>query len=276
MQPFPFFKELILCITTSLQSPASVEIVKERVKRFRQWFNDIKKSTINCLEKCKMAVTTVVFLLTSIKAVDEHRLFLEEKQKTLRKSEDHLELFGHLNLYWNYLNFDLLEQLIEVLNLERTEFDSVATEMAEYKKQLENFRRSTALELFCQAASSEPQSKIPTEFKEMVVKFEWPEDVTLENVEEFRQCYALTYDLTKCAMMVNTSIRRGSFMITWFLPEQAIEKLMKTRAPVDLFKEFSVTKLDINGSCFYRAPLKRKVSSIGHFTTYHTTCSIRK
>ena len=238
---------------------ASVGTVQEKVKSFRRRFNAIKMATIKCLEKCKMAVTTVVFLLTSIKAVDEHQMFLEEKQKKLRKSEDHWELFGHLNLYWNYLAFDLLEQLIEVLNLEETEFDSVASKMTDYKRELEDFRKNTTLEVFCQAESAKLEANIPEGFRTVVVKFDWPKDITLQTVEEFRQCYAKAYNLQKCAMMVN-SIGTGSFTACWFLPDAAVDVLMKTRAPLDVFKEFSVTRIDIDGSCFYKMPVERKVS----------------
>ena len=211
-------------------------------------------STIECLEKCKMVVKTVVFLLMSIKAVDEHKMFLKKEHKTLRKCEDHWELFGDLNLYWNYLAFDLLEQLIEVLTLKQAEFDPIATEMASYKGELENFRRSTALELFCLAEASKLGANIPESFKEVVVKFEWPGEVNLEMVEEFRQRYAQAYNLDKCAMLIY-SIRAGSFTVTWLLPNSVLDRLTKTTAPVQLFRHFRVIRLDIDGKCFYKMPV---------------------
>ena len=228
------------------------------MKGFRRRFNAIKISTIECLEKCKIAIKTVVLLLTSIKAVDEHKMFLKKEQKTLRKSKDHWELFGNLNLYWNYLAFDLLEQLIEVLNLERTEFDPITSEMADYKRDLEDFRRSTALEVFCQAETPRLEANIPEGFKEVVIKFGWPRDVNLEKVEEFRQRYAQAYNLDKCAMLVY-SIRSGSFTVIWLLPNSVVDKI-KSKAPLRIFKQFGVIKLDIDGNCFYSVPVQRKVS----------------
>ncbi|CAI8047990.1 hypothetical protein GBAR_LOCUS26520, partial [Geodia barretti] len=241
-------------VSTSGTTLASVEGVKEKVKTFRRRFAAIKMSTIECLEKCKMVVKTVVFLLMSIKAVDEHKMFLKKEHKTLRKCEDHWELFGDLNLYWNYLAFDLLEQLIEVLTLKQAEFDPIATEMASYKGELENFRRSTALELFCLAEASKLGANIPESFKEVVVKFEWPGEVNLEMVEEFRQRYAQAYNLDKCAMLIY-SIRAGSFTVTWLLPNSVLDRLTKTTAPVQLFRHFRVIRLDIDGKCFYKMPV---------------------
>ena len=235
---------------------------------FRRWFSDIEISTIKCLEKCKMTIIRVVFLLTTIKAVDKHQIFLEKKQKQLRECEDHWELFGNLNFYRNYLTFDLLEQLIEVLNFQQKDFDSIASEMAKYKGELEHFRKSTTLLTFCQAEYSiYSEDEIPEDFKEVVVKFNWPKKVTLEKVEEFRKRYAHAYNLDKCAMMVY-GIGIGSFTVSWLVPVCAIDKVMNTTAPLDLFKEFSVITVDIDGRCYYRTPVERKVSCIG---SYHTT-----
>ena len=89
--------DIVLLFTTDVNS--SVETLKGEIKGLHRWFNRMKESTIKCLEKCRIAVITVVYLLTSILSVDEHKKFLEEKHKVLRKCEDHLELFGELNLH---------------------------------------------------------------------------------------------------------------------------------------------------------------------------------
>ena len=117
-----------------------MKAVQDQVRGFRRRFKAIKQLTIECLEKCKIAVFTVVFMLTEIRAVDQHKVFLEEKHKTLRKSEDHWELFGYLNLYWNYLSYDLLDQLIEELTDQNKTFATIAGEIEVYKKDLRAFR----------------------------------------------------------------------------------------------------------------------------------------
>ena len=217
-------------------------------------------STIRCLEKCKITVMMVLFTLTSIKAVKEHKVFLEEKHKALRQSDDHLEMFSLLNLYWNYLSYHLLEQLIEALNLEEPAFDSVAAEMAVYKKDLHHFMSQTSLVLFCEAETMTLEDP-PPGFRKMVVKFDWPKTATLEDVEKFRRQYASSYDLQTCAIMLN-SIRTGCFTVTWFIPVSVVEMLRKKRA-LTVFKEFSVTRLEIHTStqiCVYQTTPPRTVS----------------
>ncbi|CAI8020848.1 hypothetical protein GBAR_LOCUS12429 [Geodia barretti] len=95
----------------------------------------------------------------------------------------------------------------------------------------------------------------------MVVKFDWPRTATLEDVEKFRRRYASNYDLQTCAMMLN-SIGTGSFTVTWFVPVSVVEMLRKKRA-LAVFKEFSVTRLDIHTStqtCVYQIPPQRPVA----------------
>ena len=106
----------------------SVETLETQLKGFHRRFNAIKELTINCLKACKIAVVTVVFMLTNIRALDQHKVFLEEKHRALRKSKDLWELFGMLNFYWDYLSYDLLDQLIEELTEKNNAFESILLE----------------------------------------------------------------------------------------------------------------------------------------------------
>ena len=111
--------------------------VQVKIKSFRRRFNAIKESTIGCLERCRITVMSAVLMLTSIGAVDEHKVFLEEKYKILLESRNLFEMFAVLNFYWNYLACNLLDQFIEELALKDNRFETVAGEMAEYKRDLQ-------------------------------------------------------------------------------------------------------------------------------------------
>ena len=192
-----------------------------------------------------------VFVLTSIRALDQHRIFLEKKYRTLLKSKSHFELFTNLNFYWNYLAYNLLDQFIEELTLKDDCFESVTGEMAEYKKDLQDFRKSTTLELFCQAQPEDTDDEPPPGFKKIVVKHGWPKAITLEHVEKFRRCYARKYNLLKCAMMLH-SIRTGSITVTWFVPVAVVVEIVKSRKPLDVYKKFEVSRVEIADSCVYQ------------------------
>ena len=95
----------------------------------------------------------------------------------------------------------------------------------------------------------------------MVAEFDWPNDVTLEVVEQFRQEYADHYGLHEFAMMV-AQVRPGSFIVTWFVPESVVEKL-KGKVPRAILKKHSVTILEIAGTCVYRLRKPQEVSVTG-------------
>ena len=152
----------------------------------------------------------------------------------------------------------VLYQLIEVLYDGYKEFKSVHEEMAVYKNDIEPFRRSTSLKLFCAVQPKlSLKDGLPSGFKELVVEFNWPESVTLEDVETFRQRYAWGYTFDKCAMIIN-SIRHGSYKVTWFVPISIIDTL--TQRKIDLLVEFNVTKLTLDGNCIYES---QQIHSLG-------------
>ncbi|CAI8043795.1 hypothetical protein GBAR_LOCUS24302, partial [Geodia barretti] len=234
--------------------------VETEIKSLHERFNALKDLAIQGLQKCCIAVLTVVYILTNIRT-HQHRLFLKENHNALRQCEDHLHLFGSLNFYWNYLAPDLLDHLIGELTKKHEDFNTTASEMTAYKKDLEEFKKRTALVLFCEADPRPLDDDPPPGFRKMVVKFDWPRTATLEDVEKFRRRYASSYDLQTCAMMLN-SIGTGSFTVTWFVPVSVVEMLRKKRA-LAVFKEFSVTRLDIHTStqiCVYQIPPQRPVA----------------
>lgn len=197
------------------------------------------------MERRKIAVKQVVNVLTSLPAddVDEHKQFLEGHLSVLYNASDHSELFGALSFNWNYLSYHLLDYLIRQFGLE------VKGEMEAYKKDLQRFREKTPLTLFCRTQKKR-RIRLSDDFQEMVAEFDWPEYVTLEVVEQFRQEYAYQYGLRECAMMLAV-VRLGSFTVTWFIPESIVDKL-KVKVPRSFLKVSSVMKLTIAGTCIYR------------------------
>ena len=240
--------------------------MESQIKGLHERFNAMKELTIQGLKKCLVAVKTVVFILTNIR-IREHHIYLKENHKVLRQCEDHLELFGSLNFYWNYLAPDLLDHLITDLAKKHKCFQTIAGEMVVYNKDLEEFRKNTTLALFCEIDPITLDEDPPPGLRKMVVTFDWPPTKTLEDVERFRRRYASSYDLQTCAMMLNR-IGTGSFKVTWFIPVSVVETLILQEeialTQETIFQEFSVTRLEIHIStqtCFYKHTLPRKVSS---------------
>ena len=221
-------------------------------------FYVLKESVIKCLEKKQIAVSRVAGALTSLSPDhdDEHdRKFLETHMSALYRAVNIAEQFGTMNFHWSYLDPSLLDHLVNKFNLEK-----VKGEMETYKSDLGQFRKKTPLTLFYRAQKGK-RVRFSPDFQEVVAEFDWPNDVTLEVVEQFRQEYTDHYGLRECAMMV-AQVRPGSFIVTWFVPESVVEKL-KGKVPRAILKKYSVTKLEIAGTCVYRLRKPQEVSVTG-------------
>lgn len=238
---------LLLCtyITATAHTPSSEEVT-EQIKRLKRSFATLKNNIKECLKKRKIIVEKVADVLTSISADEDeqHMIFLENHVTVLFRAADLPELFGTMNFHWNYLNPALLDHLVQSFDLEE-----IKGEMETYMSDLELFRKKTLLVMFC-CTQKRRRLRLAPEFSELVAEFDWPHFVTLEVVEQFRQEYASKYNLRECAMMV-AQIRPGSFIVTWIIPA-SIVKVLKAKAARDIFKKFSVIRVDIDGVCVYR------------------------
>ena len=223
----------------------SINQIERNIIQLEKTFNKLKTACRECLEKYKISVKQVAESLTSLSAddVDEHRQYLGENLTQLYNASTVSEQFGRLSLNWNYLSYQLLDYLIREFDLE------IRGEMEAYKKELQQFRLITPLKDFCQAQKKR-RVVPPPEFQEVVAMYDWADDVKLEHVEQFRQEYMCHYKLRDCAMWLAT-VRPGSFIVSWFVPETIVEKL-KANIPIAILQKYSVITLKIAKTSVYR------------------------
>ena len=222
-----------------------MEEVIAAIKILKKKFNALKKEIRECLDNHKIIVQDVADMLTSLSPDDDkcHQIFLKEHIKMLNTAVDNNELFMTMNFHWNYLDPSLLNHLVTELELVE-----VKPDMTTYQSELKQFRTKTPLNLFCQTQRRKSVELSP-QFRKMVAKCNWPSDVSLEVLEQFRQEYASHYKLHQFAMMV-ADVRFGSFIIIWFIPESVAEKL-KGKVPVQILRKYLVTTLTVAGVCVY-------------------------
>ena len=209
-------------------------------------FDELRTNTLHALQGKRVIVSDVVYQLTTLKAreISEHKVFLKENLKMLKKHDDLVELFEDLNFYWNYLSPGLLEHLAKKFCL-----SSITMEIKSYKGALNNFRAKMSLKLFCLI---EVKYIAPTEeFCNLVVNFKvhLSRDTTLQDVEDFRRRYASHYSLYDFTLRLN-SILPGSFIVSFLVPQSIVE-ILRVNIPEEMLKAFCVTQLEIAGSCVY-------------------------
>lgn len=117
-------------------------------------------------------------------------------------------LFRQLDPHWDYLSFDLLTLVVKDLSLQNAIFTPIEEKLAVYNKDLQDFRMHTELLSFCQAVPYEEYDP-PEVFWKIVTEYQWPETVTLEDVEVFRKQYAPSYKLQTLALMVKSVMSSG-------------------------------------------------------------------
>ena len=201
-----------------MTGPRSNRNVQAKITELDDRFYNLKNRVREYFEKRGVTVESVAGALTSIPLDDmyEHKLFLKSHFNDLFRAANLSELFGIMNFNWNYLSYHLLDYLVRRFKLEE-----VKSEMVAYKKDLRQFREKTPLTQFCQIHRKK-HLRLDPEFRETVAEFDWPDNVTLEVVEQFRQEYMCHYNLQECAMML-AQINPDYFVITWFIPESIVE-----------------------------------------------------
>ena len=217
-----------------------LEEVKGRVKCLKKKFGLIRQSMIECLDKCQIAVMTVVTLLSSVFGFDVGSAFRKTYHKDVNKCNNN-ELFGYLNLYWNYLSFKSLSLLLEEPAFKNDAFATVRKEMCAYLEDITKFREDTTLVAYCSAVPYTEHDP-PPGFQKMVTEHNWPETVTLREVEDFQKDFLDTFGLPEHAMILD-GIRRGSFSITWFalLPPTIVQHLEGSKGRIKVLNDFKVT-----------------------------------
>ena len=240
----------------------TIRYVQAKIRQFEKRFNELKRACRACLVKSKITVKHVVDALTDLPAddVDEHKQFIESHLEVLYQSSNHDVLFGTLSFnIMNYLSPQLLEHIADELKL------GIKNEMEAYKDDLQKFRKKTPLTLFCR--TQKRRIELSPELQEVVAKFDWPHDVTLEIVEQFRQEYACHYKLREYAMVLAKACP-NCYIITWYIPQSIVERL-RANVPRPILKKYDVTKLEIAGSCVYR--LRNKPQEVNNDYEYMIT-----
>lgn len=215
----------------------SVEEVQRRTKDFQDRFEDltfkleqelqdkIEGSGVS-LERVKRCITHLPPEIRS-----EHYKFLNDKMKDLRKCEDVVDVFSHLNLYWTYIDYSLLERLVN-----KYAGDDLQKEMEEYICDMQNFRRQTVVSTFVKVWKGRPQPP-PNTFTE--IKAELKKDAahcTLEELNQLLKDFSAAFHLSESALMLYR-LDPGSVIITWLIPTELVRKLMSTvkRIPIEIF-----------------------------------------
>ena len=224
------------------------EMTKEKEKQLEKTFDDIilhaQEDMIRNKIKIRYLRHSIIRLPGDLKR--EHEFFVEKVKTELKKAESIEDIFLILDDYWDYLNYSLLEHIVD----RHVSSDEVKKEMTEYAKEISSFRMKTRLNIFYHVHKRIP--KVDEKFRSVVTKqaVSWS-TATLEDVEKFRNdlCSELSLQTFSLQLAV---VARGCVEITWLVPPSLVayvKESMKLSSPT--MRSHHVSKLTIDGFIAY-------------------------
>ena len=223
--------------------------VSAQIRLFRRKFETLALSCLSELEETHLGLrrfhTSLMPLPASIKL--EHTAFLKENLLTFLKAEGLEEIFMHLNLYWNFIDYSLLDYIVD-----RFCSDKLKKHMSEYKSDLGQFRRVTTIGEMIRSWPGRVEP--PPSFTEFTSTLDHDASTfTLEELEELRMKICREFTLSSFILMFR-GVVEGSLVITWVVPFSIVAELRqnlleKARSKCPFFEENAIMSVSIDGEC---------------------------
>ena len=211
-------------------------------------------------------LTELTLLPSAIK--HNHMTFLKENISNLNKASDLREIFMHLNLYWDYFNYTLLEVIITAYGSE-----TLKKQMKSYVSDIHQFwQKTTVADFIPHCKGLRKFEKVPEEFVEVKIEINKPiTEITLFELEELRCCYTSSYQLPKFALILY-KVLEGSLEVTWLVAtelQKQLKEALRRELSGQLEKETQQTvSISVGGECI------KEVSKInfGHQILHIVIC----
>ena len=261
------FKCELLSLFVGIQSEQ--QAVKQHVRELETKFLALADKARQAVNLSGITLSQFCMVLTQIPAsMKDEKItirYFKENIRVFNQSSSIDEIFCHLNLYWDFLNYGLLEHIID-----RLENDEFKQEMEKYKHELTAFRKATTLRAFS-GVMCHKSTKVPCDLRKPVTKHDksWM-DHTLEEVEQFREKFSVKFSLSKFSLIL-IQIEKGSVLITWWLPTAIVPHLVDqlqdpSQNAQQFWEEFEIQGLMLDGHQFqsqassFVSPINTQVS----------------
>ena len=172
----------------------------------------------------------------------DHYQYIEQHLSKIEEADSIECLFHHLNLYWSFLDYTLLEHIIR-----RHGSKDLKTKMRKYVTDITVFRKTTTLSqlssYWCERVS------LPPHFSQLTIKLD--KDPTKCTVDELliRFKTSLCDDLSLphfTLVLVYTG--EGCITTVWHIPSSLEGNL---RFPPNFFARYGILRLEVNQTCLF-------------------------
>ena len=236
--------------------PTVLPIVEERVQYFESKFHTFVDQAYQEVNS-KMNPSVFLFRITRlcVSARRQHRSFIEEKLTNIPPPVTFENIWTKLNLYWDFLNYGLLEHVINECGSE-----DLKQNMQEYVHELSSFKQTTRLCDFIESWPCRDDGPPEDRLKKVVVKMkhEWSR-CTLRDVESFKKALVHKFFLPEFDILLQNA-ERGCVCVTWLTSTSIATLLQQNLANIEteFFKKHDINTMTI-------APQESEKPSVGTF-----------
>ena len=225
--------------------------IASQIQEFEERFERLEFASLTELEEKQVDLKRFrhSLILLPAKIKKEHATFLKENLPTISKAESIDEIFMQLNLYWNFIDYSLLEHIVN-----RFCSEEVKKDMVQYISDLEAFRKATTISqmIHCWPGRIEP----PPHFSKVTCKLNHDAATyTLHELDQLRVRFCHEFSLSDSIMMLHSFIA-GSVVIVWMIPSGSVhdlrmELLRHGSMNPEFFEEQAILSIMVDDSYAY-------------------------
>ena len=231
------------------------QTVEEQVQYFENAFSNLVDKAC---EQVKGQVEPHILLsrvtCLPVSARTQHRSFIKTNLTNIPPPVTFESIWSILNLYWDFLNYGLLEHVINKCGSE-----DLKQQMLAYVDELSIFKQTTRLCDFIESWPCRDDGPPEDRLKKVVVKMkhEWSQ-CTLQDVESFKEALVHKFFLPEFDILLQKA-ERGCVCVTWLTSPSIATLLQQNLANIEteFFKKHGIDAVTIDGQDVYLTAIKK-------------------
>ena len=235
--------------------PTVIQTVEDQVQYFESKFgNLVNKACGEVKGNLEPHIFLSLVTCLPVSARTQHRSFIKKNLTNIPPPVTFENIWSILNLYWDFLNYGLLEHIINKCGSE-----DLKQQMQEYVHQLSAFKQTTRLCDFIESWPCRDDGPPEDLLKKVVVKMnhDWSQ-CTLQDVESFKKALVHKFFLPEFDILLQKA-ERGCVCVTWLISPSIATLLQQNLANIEaeFFKKHGIDAVTIDGQDVYLTPVKK-------------------
>ena len=229
--------------------------VEEQVQYFESTFGNLVDKT--CQEvngKIELPIFLSRVTCLPVSARTQHRSFIKKNLTNIPPPITFENIWSILNLYWDFLNYGLLEHVVNKCGGE-----DLKQQVQDYVDKLSAFKQTTRLCDFIKSWPCRDDGPQEDRLKKVVVKmeYEWSQ-CTLQDVESFKKALVHKFFLPEIDLLLQ-KVERGCVCVTWLTSPSIATLLQQNLANIEteFFKKHGIDAVTVDGQDIYLTPVKK-------------------